>query len=150
MTRSGVLVDNIGRAITINGKALYFHDYLRFTSANVNIVERCNYTSLINGVTVNATSNYGRASFIFPVTSGVRYTVEFDSVVQGGYKRVYFDNKALNPGDGWNPVYGSIEVGGHKSFTFTSNSSVLFIGIYASANTTTGSITLTNVELKES
>lgn len=148
--KSGVLVDNIGRPITINGKVIYFHDYLRFTSANANIVERCNYTSLINGVTVNATSNYGRASFIFPVTSGVRYTLEFDSEVRDGYKRVYFDNKVLKSGDGWNPVYGSIEVGGRKTFTFTSSSSVLFIGIYASANTTSGSITLTNVELKES
>ena len=122
---------------------------LTFNSNNANIVERCNYTQLNNGITVSATANYGRASFLFPVKNGSKYTVEFDSEVNGGYQMVYFGNKAFAPGDGWDPAYGTIPVGGHKSYTFTATSDVLWIGIYASADTSTGTITLTNVVLKE-
>lgn len=147
---SGILVDNNGKTILKNGNAIYYHDYLKFTSENLTVAERCTYTFVTNGVTVTATTKYGRAGFIFPVISGQRYTVEFDSVAIDGYKRVYFDNKARYAGDGWDPVYGTIGVGGHKTFTFTSNSTTLFIGIYASADTTTGSITITNATLEES
>ena len=122
-------------------------DFLRFNSNNANIVERCTYTTLDNGITVTGTSNYGRASFIFPVIKGNKYTVDFDSEVNGGYKKVYFSNKIYESGEGWDPVYGSIEVGGHKSYTFTATSDILWIGIYATATDTTGTITLTNIKL---
>ena len=146
---SGILLDSNGKTILKNGKAIYYHDYLRFTSDNLTVAERCTCTYVTNGVTVSATSNYGRAGFIFPVESGKRYTVEFDSVVVDGYKKVYFDNVARYAGDGWDPAYGTIEVGGHKTYTFTASTTTLFIGIYASANTTMGSITITNATLKE-
>ena len=122
-------------------------DFLRFNSNNANIVERCTYTTLENGITVTGTSNYGRASFYFPVIKGNKYTVDFDSEVNGGYKKVYFSNKIYESGEGWDPVYGSIEVGGHKSYTFTATSDILWIGIYATATDTTGTITLTNIKL---
>ena len=122
---------------------------LTFNSNNANIVERCNYTQLSNGITVSATANYGRASFLFPVKKGCKYTVDFDSEVNGGYKMVYFGNRAFAPGEGWDPAYGTMQVGGHKSYTFTATSDVLWIGIYASADTSTGIITLTNIKLLE-
>lgn len=126
------------------------NNYLTFGTTNANIVERCNYESINGGigVVVNATSTYGRASFTFPVVSnGTQYKIEFDAEAEGGYKMIYFHNAAFNPGDGWDPVYGTMSVaaGGHFTKTITSSSNILWIGIYASATTTTGKITLKNV-----
>lgn len=126
------------------------NNYLTFGTTNANIVERCNYESIGGGtgVVVNATSTYGRASFTFPVVSnGTQYKIEFDAEAEDGYKMIYFHNAAFNPGDGWDPVYGTMSVaaGGHFSKTITSSSNTLWIGIYASATTTTGKITLKNV-----
>ena len=147
---SGILLDSQGNALLLNGYAILVKQYLKFTQANANIVERCNYTTLVNGVTVSATGSYGRASFIFPVESGKAYTLEFDSVAVDGYKMLYVSNKAYESGEGWSGTYTTIGLGtdGHKSYTFTSNSTTLWLGIYASANTSDGTITLTNVELK--
>lgn len=124
-------------------------NYLKFTSKNENIVERCTYTTLYNGVSVDANSSYGRASFIFPVSQGKTYVLEFDSSYVDGYHMVYFSDTALNSGDPWDPSYTSMSIGGHKTYTFTSTSDVFWIGIYASANTSSGNITLTNVSLTE-
>lgn len=148
---SGVLLNSTGKVLMLNNKALYYYDYLKFTSENANVIERCTWETLYNGVRVSATSNYGRASFIFPVESGKRYNIEFDAVAQDGYKMIYFHNAAFKQGDGWDVVYGTMSVaaGGHFTKTINSNSNVLWIGIYASANTKTGIITLTNATLEE-
>ena len=131
------------------------NNYLTFGDTNANIVERCNY-DIINenkGVIVTATSTYGRASFVFlnTVQNGKEYKIEFDATAIDGYKMIYFHNAAFNPGDGWNPVYGTMSVaaGGHFSKTITSSSNTLWIGIYASANTATGKITLQNITVTE-
>ena len=147
---SGILADNQGRALLLNGEAILVKRYLKFTQANANIVERCTYTTLINGVTVSATSSYGRASFTFPVESGKPYRLEFDSTAVDGYKMLYVSNKSYESGEGWSGTYTTLSLAtdGHKTYTFTSNSTTLWLGIYASANTSTGTITLTNVELK--
>ena len=117
---------------------------------NANIVERSTYNTINDGrgVIVTATGQYGRASFAFPVVeNGSQYTIEFDATAEDGYKRIYFHNAILNSGDGWNPVYGTMGVGngGHFTKTITSSSNVLWLGIYATADTTVGSIRLENV-----
>lgn len=137
-----------------SGKFLTGNSKLAFGTTNANIVERCNYTVIDdgNGVVVNATSTYGRASFTFPVvTNGQQYRIDFDAEAEDGYKMIYFHNAAFNPGDGWDPVYGTMSVaaGGHFTKTITSSSNVLWIGIYASATTTTGKITLKNVTVTQ-
>ena len=133
----------------MDGQAIYVHNYFRFSEANANVVERCAYTTLSNGVTVSATSAYGRASFYFSVISGKRYKLEFDSACVDGYKKLYLSNKTYSDGEGWSATYATINLAtdGHKSYTFTANSNVLWLGMYASANTSSGTITLTNVEL---
>lgn len=148
---SGILIDNNGKAILFNGKAVFVTDYLKFTADNANIVERCTYTTLPNGVTVSATSSYGRASFYFPVTSGKRYKLTFNSVCVDGYKMLYISNKLYSQGEGWSATYTTMSLGtdGNKSYTFTANSNILWLGLYASANTSTGTITITNAELNE-
>lgn len=137
-----------------SGKFLTGNSELAFGTTNANIVERCDYTVMDdgNGVVVNATSTYGRASFTFPVvTNGQQYRIDFDAEAEDGYKMIYFHDAAFNPGDGWNPVYGTMSVaaGGHFTKTITSSSNVLWIGIYASATTTTGKITLKNVTVTQ-
>ena len=142
-----VLATSDNKIYMINGQVLRY-TYLIFSADNANIVERCTYTSLDNGVSVSATANYGRASFVFPIVqSGVQYKIEFDATAVDGYKMIYFHNAAYKSGDGWDPVYGTMSVaaGGHFTKTITSTSNVLWIGIYASATTTTGTITMTNV-----
>jgi hypothetical protein len=148
---SGILIDNNGKAILFNGKAVFVTDYLKFTADNANIVERCTYTTLSNGITVSATSSYGRASFYFPVTSGKRYKLTFNSVCVDGYKMLYISNKTYASGEGWSGTYTtmSLATDGNKSYTFTANSNILWLGLYASANTSTGTITITNAELNE-
>lgn len=144
-----VLATSDNKIYVINGQALR-NKYLTFSADNANIVERCTYTSLDNGVSVSATANYGRASFVFPIVqSGKQYKIEFDATAVDGYKMIYFHNAAYKSGDGWNPVYGTMSVaaGGYFTKTITSTSNILWIGIYASATTTTGTITMTNVTI---
>lgn len=149
---TSILVDsNTGKAVLFKGYAIYVYDYLRFTSENANIVERCTYQTIKNGVTATATSSYGRASFYFPVTSGKSYTLSFDSECVDGYKMLYISNKLYSQGEGWSGTYTtmSIATNGHKTYTFTANSNVLWLGLYITANTSVGTITITNAELKE-
>ena len=148
---SGYLTDGNGNIFLFNGLAIYVKNYLRFNSSNQNIVERCTYTTLNNGVSVDATSSYGRASFYFPVISGKTYKLEFDSSVTSGYKMIYLSNKIYESGEGWSGTYTTLNVttDGHKTYTFTSTSDVLWIGIYVTADTSVGNITITNVELNE-
>lgn len=148
---SGILVDSNNKVILLDGQPIYVNNYLKFTSNNANIVERCIYTTLQNGVTVNATSSYGRASFYFNVVSGKRYKLTFNSTCTAGYKMLYVSDKLYQPGEGWSGTYTTISLStdGTKSYTFTANSNILWFGLYASANTSTGDITITNAELEE-
>lgn len=148
---SGIIVDGSGKAILFNGKAIFVKDYLTFNSSNENIVERCTYTTLSNGVTVNASGSYARASFYFSVTTGKTYTLEFDSEVVDGYKMVYLSNKIYTSGEGWSGTYTTMSVAtnGHKTYTFTATSDILWIGLYVTVNTSTGTMTITNAEINE-
>ena len=146
-----ILVDSQNKAILFNGNAISVKEYLVFNNENANIVERCTYTTLPNGVSVTATSNYGRASFYFPVTNGKKYNLEFNSVSENGYKMIYISNKTYAPGEGWSGTYTtmSLSTDGHKTYTFTANTDVLWLGIYVTANTSVGTITITNAEINE-
>ena len=148
---SGILVDSNNKVILLDGQPIYVNNYLKFTSNNANIVERCTYTTLKNGVTVNATSSYGRASFYFNVVSGKRYKLTFNSTCTAGYKMLYVSDKLYQSGEGWSGTYTtlSLSTDGQKSYTFTADSNILWFGLYASANTSTGDITITNAELEE-
>ena len=145
-----ILVDSQNKAILYNGYAISLK-YLVFNSDNANIVERCTYTTLPNGVSATATSSYGRASFYFPVTNGKKYKLEFDSAAQDGYKMLYISNKTYAAGEGWSGTYTTMNLStdGHKTYTFTANSDVLWLGIYVTANTSVGTITITNAEINE-
>ena len=147
----GILTDTNGNAILLGGSAIFVKEYLQFNSDNANIVERCTYTTLWNGVTVNATGVYGRASFYFPVTNGKTYKLEFDSKSVDGYKMFYISNKTYASGEGWSGTYTTMNLStdGHKTYTFTANSDVLWLGLYVTANTSVGQMTITNAELNE-
>ena len=146
-----ILVDSQNKAILFNGKAVLVEEYLKFTSENANIVERCTYTTLENGVTVTAAGSYARASFYFPVVNGKTYTLTFNSEVVDGYKMLYISNKTYAQGEGWSATYTTMNLAtnGAKSYTFTANSNILWLGLYVTANTSTGTMTITNADLVE-
>ena len=146
-----ILMDNNGNVMLYQGYPIFIKEYLQFNSSTANIVERCTYTTLYNGVTVNAAGNYARASFYFPVTNGKTYKLEFDSTVVDGYKMLYVSNKTYVSGEGWSGTYTTLNLAtnGHKTYTFTANSDVLWLGLYVTANTSVGTMTITNAEVNE-
>lgn len=99
-----------------------------------------------SGVSVTATGTYGRSGYSFAVKTGQTYTLSFTGYSTGDYNMVYLNNKVSWSGQFKNLLLTSEEA--QYSVTFTSTADLLFIGLYVSGGGTTGTMTISNVQLE--
>ena len=113
--------------------------------------QRCTYTVSDNDVSVTANNQYARASFAIPVVEGETYTVSLVGSGTGNNNAIYL--RGLNP---WSATseegnYGTPTVSNNTNvrITFTAVSNTLYFGLYVTTTGTTGTMTLSNVQLEK-
>lgn len=105
------------------------------------------------GCVVEASGNYGRRGYCFPVVSGYRYTVSYKAYgTDANYKRIFYGTKNKAWGtmdDGYLGFQQLTDTSASYSYSFTATSTdIFFFGIYVTSNSSSGSITVTDFQLE--
>ena len=114
------------------------------------IVNSQNSTSVItdSGITVTATGTYGRRMDSFKVIPGQTYTLSFTGSSNGGFDRVYICKaEGYAVGDQYR-TFTLTSTPSDNSYTFTAETDTLALAWYVSATDTTGTMTITNLQLE--
>lgn len=109
--------------------------------------QKCTWEYTNGGIVVTATGTYARVGFIIPVKTGKSYTVSYRGFSDGEYRRVYLNSSASWSGQFVNNLLTPTDTA--YSHTFTASTDVLFIGLYVTAGTTTGAMTISDLMVEE-
>lgn len=108
-----------------------------------------------DGATVTATGTYGRTGWLIPVKPGQTYTVSFDLIASNsgtGYSDRVYLGRVNGVWDQYSSNYITFKnVTTTKQswdYTFIASTSVLFIGVYVTTSETSGSITISNLQVE--
>ena len=123
---------------------------IKISSSSYSSARSQNTTSTIldDGVEVTATGTYARRGDIFNVEIGQTYTLSFNGLSTGDYNRVYV---GYNEND-INDTYTTRELTSVKqgySITFTAITSKLLIVCYVTTTSSSGTMTITNLQLEK-
>lgn len=111
--------------------------------------QACTSSITDSGVTVTATGNYARRMDAFNVVVGQTYTLSFKGKSTGNNNNVYFCKSA--GAGGWNDRYGLQTLTATETeytYTFTATTSVFAIGFYVTSNSSSGEMTITDLQLE--
>lgn len=109
--------------------------------------QKCTWEYITGGAVVTATGTYARVGFVIPVETGKTYTVSYRGFSDGEYRRVYFNSTPALSGQFYNNVLSDTDT--LYTRTFTASTDVLFVGLYVTAGTTTGTLTFSDFMLVE-
>jgi len=106
------------------------------------------------GVVVTATGRYARAGWLIPVVKGMTYTISYDVVASdsdGMNNKVFYGSKDgvwYASAEGYIAQTDFTTTKTAKTYTFTASSDTLFFGVYVTSLATTGSATVTNLQVE--
>ena len=119
---------------------------IKLSADTASSAQRCSVVYTASGAEVTAEGTYARSGCLFTVKTGVTYTISFIGKSTGDYNRV-----ALNDKDGWASPFRYVNLTSTEdqySYTFTATTDVFFFGMYVTGGGTTGTMTVSNVQLE--
>lgn len=119
---------------------------IKLSADTASSAQRCSVVYTASGAEVTAEGTYARSGCLFAVKTGVTYTISFIGKSTGDYNRV-----ALNDKDGWASPFRYVNLTSTEarySYTFTATTDVFFFGMYVTGGGTTGTMTVSNVQLE--
>ena len=126
----------------------------KLSASNVGDNQRATPTYSNSGVTLAATGTYGRMGWLIPVKKGETYYLKFNGVCSsdaGMNKKVYIasaDGVWSQSTDGYIRNWDMSTTEQSYGMSFTASSDVLFFGLYVTASGSTGSITISELQLE--
>lgn len=132
-----------GMSVYADGKNL-----LGLSADDIVSTQRATNTFSNGSITVNATGTYARTQFHKKVISGQQYTISLKGLSTGDYNRFY-----IKPIDDWNTA-GTLAfftlTGTETAYTktFTATSDDLYIYLYVTTSATTGTMTISDIQLE--
>ena len=137
----GSLLSFMGSGIKTTGKNL-----IKLSADKIFSQQRVAVEYTDSGAVFTANGTYARVGFTFDTRVGETYTISFKGSSDGDYKSVYLSNEA-----GWSYRYRSITLSTTERVdrvTFTATSDVLMVGFYITATGSTGTMTISNLQLE--
>lgn len=119
---------------------------IKLSAASASSAQRCSVTYTSSGAEVTAEGTYARSGCLFAVKTGVTYTISFTGNSTGDYNRV-----VLNDKEGWSSPFKYLNLTSTEAqytWTFTASTDILFFGMYVTGGGTTGTMTISNLQLE--
>lgn len=132
-----------GANVTKTGKNL-----LLLSTDDIDNTQRATTTASNGSASVTATGTYGRTMFHKKVTAGYTYTFSFKAISTGNYNQFIIRN--TNNWSSSGSYYGVYLTGTETAYTgtFTATSEDLYIAMYVTSTGTTGTMTISDVQLE--
>ena len=117
------------------------------SDVTLNNFQNCNRAYQDNGVELTVTGAYGRAMYKIPVIVGKTYTISYKCSKDSDFGRILYASQPKWTGD-----YGTQNTTETETLytkTFTAITSDIYLGFYASANVTSGTMTIKDFMIEE-
>lgn len=119
---------------------------IKLSADTASSAQRCSVTYTSSGAEVTAEGTYARSGCLYAVKTGVTYTISFTGNSTGDYNRV-----VLNDKEGWSSPFKYLNLTSTEAqytWTFTASTDILFFGMYVTGGGTTGTMTISNLQLE--